>query len=317
MNFGVIFLTGLTIGGLSCLAVQGGLLASVLAGRKQVLAGTLAFLVAKFIAYTLLGFLLGTFGGAINISGQVQTFMQLLSGIYMIFIAFNLLELHPVFRYVVIQPPRFLTKIIRSESRSQDFFAPATLGALTVFIPCGTTLAMEALAISSTSGIQGALIMATFTLGTVPLFVGIGFLTKIMGETFKVLFLRVAAILVIYLGLTSIYGAFVASGVSFSLPQDNFEADSEVQINQNPTIRITQKGYEPDYIRVKQGEPVNLKLINDDGYTCATAFRIPSLGIARNLLTNEEATVRFTPKKREQIVFSCSMGMYRGIIEVI
>ena len=34
MNLWVIFLTGLTIGGLTCLAVQGGLLASVIAARE-------------------------------------------------------------------------------------------------------------------------------------------------------------------------------------------------------------------------------------------------------------------------------------------
>ena len=33
MNLWVIFITGLTVGGLTCLAVQGGLLASVIAAR--------------------------------------------------------------------------------------------------------------------------------------------------------------------------------------------------------------------------------------------------------------------------------------------
>lgn len=35
MNLFVIFLTGLTTGGLSCLAMQGGLLASVIANQKR------------------------------------------------------------------------------------------------------------------------------------------------------------------------------------------------------------------------------------------------------------------------------------------
>ena len=79
MNLWVIFLTGLTVGGLTCLAVQGGLLASVIAAREEEevekhinrrspFFPTLAFLAAKFVAYTALGFLLGTFGGAIGIS---------------------------------------------------------------------------------------------------------------------------------------------------------------------------------------------------------------------------------------------------------
>ena len=35
MDLGIIFLTGLTVGGLTCLAVQGGLLASVIAARED------------------------------------------------------------------------------------------------------------------------------------------------------------------------------------------------------------------------------------------------------------------------------------------
>jgi adenylate cyclase len=66
MNLWLIFLTGLTVGGLTCLAVQGGLLASVIAAKEEeevekgtnkrdTVFPTLAFLVAKLIAYTLLG----------------------------------------------------------------------------------------------------------------------------------------------------------------------------------------------------------------------------------------------------------------------
>jgi len=35
MNLWIIFLTGLTTGGLSCLAVQGGLLTSIIANQKE------------------------------------------------------------------------------------------------------------------------------------------------------------------------------------------------------------------------------------------------------------------------------------------
>jgi sulfite exporter TauE/SafE len=181
MELGIVFLTGLTIGGLTCLAVQGGLLASVIASREKEglsekgkinpVFPTLAFLICKLIAYVLLGFILGLFGSAISLTSQVQSVIQLVAGIYMIIIALNLLDIHPIFRYAVIQPPRFLTKRIRNKSRSSDIFAPAMLGFMTIFIPCGTTLAMEALAISTASPIKGALILGTFVLGTFPSFI--------------------------------------------------------------------------------------------------------------------------------------------------
>lgn len=338
MDLFTIFLTGLTVGGLTCLAVQGGLLASVIAAREQestsnikshAIYATIVFLISKLIAYVTLGFLLGLFGSAINIDGNLQTYMQLLAGVYMIAVALNLLNIHPIFRYVIIQPPRFLARLVHNQSKSKDIFAPALLGAMTIFIPCGTTLAMEVLAVSSANPILGALIMAVFTLGTIPLFFGIGFLTSILGETLKMRFLKLAAVAVIYLGITSVNGSLVALGSSVTLQSiaENFPVTismgsvstnmDTVPVTQQAEISVTANGYFPNYIKVQKGSPVTLKLTSKDAYSCASAFRIPSLGISKNLKANEIQTVTFVPVKTGKIAFSCSMGMYRGVIEVI
>jgi len=125
MDLWVIFLTGLTVGGLTCLAVQGGLLASVIAAKEEdevekginkrnTVVPTLAFLATKLIAYTAFGFLLGAFGVAIGISQSAQIIMQFVAGLYMVAVALNLLNIHPIFRYAVIQPPKFLTRRVRN-----------------------------------------------------------------------------------------------------------------------------------------------------------------------------------------------------------
>ncbi len=338
MNLWVIFITGLTVGGLTCLAVQGGLLASVIAAkeeeevekginRESTIFPTLAFLLAKLVTYALLGFILGAFGGAIGISQQAQIIMQFAAGVYMVAVAFNLLEVHPIFRYVVIQPPKFLTRKVRNQSKSKDLFAPGLLGAMTVFIPCGTTLAMEALAVSSSNAFIGAAIMSAFVLGTMPLFFGIGWVTSILGDNFRGKFLKIAAIAVLYLGLTSVNGALVAGGSPItmqSVTEDvliafggNTTQNNNVTTTQNVEILITARGYSPKDIKVKKGSPVTLKLTSKDAYSCASAFRIPQLGISRNLQANETQIITFTPDQIGRIPFSCAMGMYRGVIEVI
>ncbi|MCR4326501.1 MAG: sulfite exporter TauE/SafE family protein [Candidatus Roizmanbacteria bacterium] len=325
MNLWIIFLTGLTIGGLTCLAVQGGLLASVIAAKKDdtkrnsgVVFPTLAFLTTKLVAHTVLGFILGAFGGAIGISETAQITMQFVAGLYMVIIALNLLDVHPIFRYAVIQPPKFLTKRIKHQSKSKDLFAPALLGAMTIFIPCGTTLAMEALAISSANPLLGAAIMAVFVLGTTPLFFGIGWLTSILGDAFRSKFLKIAAIAVIYLGLTSMNGALVAAGSPIALkPKTSEKLYNEAPVSQTIEIRVTASGYSPNYVRVKKGSPVTVKLIGQNAYSCASAFRAPTLGINKNLQPNESYTFTFTPQETGKIPFACSMGMYGGVIEVI
>lgn len=338
-NLWVIFLTGLTVGGLTCLAVQGGLLASIIAAKeeeeiekgintKSTIFPTLAFLLAKLFAYTILGFILGGFGGVLNISPTVQIIMQLVAGLYMLAIAFNLLNLHPIFRYAVIQPPRFLFRLVRNKSKSKDIFAPALLGALTIFIPCGTTLAMEALAISSANAFWGAAIMATFVLGTTPLFFGVGWLTAILGDNFRGKFMKIAAFAVIYLGITSINGSLVALNSPITLQsiaenspiQIDFSGGSDnsnFQVVQNPTIEVTSAGYTPGYIKVKKDMPVTLTIKSINAYSCALAFRIPELGISKNLTPNDTQMITFTPRKAGKLQFNCSMGMYRGVIEVI
>lgn len=341
MNLWVVFLTGLTVGGLTCLAVQGGLLASVIAAReeeeveegvnkKNTVLPTLAFLATKLLAYTAFGFLLGTFGNAIGISPKMQIIMQFIAGLYMIAIALNLLNVHPIFRYFVIQPPRFLTRRVRNQSKSRDLFAPALLGAMTVLIPCGTTLAMEALAVAGANPFLGAAIMGTFVLGTSPLFFGVGWLTSVLGDNFRARFLKIAALAVIYLGITSINGALVASGSLVTMqtaagsvagffrsggPQKS--GDGTLSVSQTAEITVTASGYSPNYVRVKKGSPATIKLIGKDAYSCAAAFRIPALGIAKDLRPNETYTFTFTPDKAGKIAFSCSMGMYTGVIEVI
>lgn len=338
MNLWTIFITGLTVGGLTCLAVQGGLLASIIAAReeddlergsrrKHTIWATVAFLITKLIAYTLLGFILGAFGGALNISPKVQTAMQFIAGGYMIAIALDLLKIHPIFRYAVIQPPRFLMKMVHNQSKSKDLFAPAFLGAMTIFIPCGTTLAMEALAISSGNAFLGAAVMSVFVLGTMPLFFGVGLLTTILGDNFQGKFLRLAGLIVLYLGVTSANGALVAAGSPISLPSVTIDLSGSgryssqnqtgIPIIQNPEIIITSSGYSPNYIRVREGERVNLTLKSINAFSCALAFRIPSLGIIKNLQPNDTQLISFVPTQPGKIPFSCSMGMYRGIIEVI
>lgn len=280
MDLWLIFLTGLTVGGLTCLAVQGGLLASTIAAReekdfeegsqrKHNLFPVLAFLTTRLAAYIVLGFILGAFGSALAISDNARIVMQLLAGVYMIAVALNLLNVHPIFRYVIIQPPRFLMGLVKDTTRSKEIFAPALLGALTIFIPCGTTLAMEAFAISSGSPILGASIMAAFTLGTVPLFFGLGFLTTTLGDSFRTKFFKLAGVAVLYLGITTFNSSLVLAGspitlqtirdaipIYIDLSGGAYAQDSSIRIEngvQVADITVYPTSYTPNRIQVKSG----------------------------------------------------------------
>jgi len=250
----------------------------------------------------------------------------------MIVVALNLLNVHPVFRYAIIQPPRFLTKLVRNQSKSKDLFAPAILGAMTIFIPCGITLAMEALAISSGNPLLGAAIMGVFVLGTSPLFFGLGFLTTVLGDTFRTKFLKIAGVGVLYLGITSLNGALVLAGspVNLQTVADNIPVQIDLSGGssgqtggsefsngiQQINIQVLPNGYSPNYVQLKSGLPVKLNMIAGARLGCTSQFRIPSLGISRNLVPNATTTIEFTPEQKGKIIGTCAMGMFSIIMEV-
>lgn len=356
MNIWLIFLTGLTTGGLSCLAVQGGLLTSIIANQKENELShpnkdsdaksfdqldwlpVVFFLLSKLFAYTLLGFFLGWIGGKLQLSDGVKLAFQALAAIFMFCTAMNLLNVHPIFRYLVIQPPRFVRKWLKNTSHGGAFFTPVVLGFMTVFIPCGVTQSMEVLAVSSGSPLIGALILGVFVLGTSPVFAVIGIATAKLSESFQNSFLKIAAGALILMSLMSFNGILVVmnSPVTFSsivqpityfFSNERFVNDAgkgnsgqmikEKNGIQKVVIQVVQDGYQPNYFRVKAGVPVELTVKTNETYSCASSFLMKSFNVNLRLAPTDSQTVSFTPSKPGKYPFNCSMGMYRGVMEVL
>jgi sulfite exporter TauE/SafE len=217
------FVTGLTTGGLSCLAVQGGLLAGSLArqieqdlltapargskgGPRPNTALPIAlFLLAKLAAYTLLGALLGLAGAFLTLDPITRAVLMIAIGVFMVGNGLRMLNVHPIFRFFVIEPPRFITRYIRRTAKGKtDFSTPLFLGALTVLIPCGVTQAMMAAALGTGSAAAGAALMFAFTLGTSPVFFLVAYLATELGARLQSYFLRFVAVVVLILGLITI-----------------------------------------------------------------------------------------------------------------
>lgn len=347
MNYWLIFLTGLTTGGLTCAAMQGGLLASLIANQKkdQINKGfglddwgpVTAFLTTKLVAHVILGVLLGLLGSVVELSLNLRLAFQAFAAFFMFSTAMNLLEVHPIFRYVCLTPPKFIYKYIKSDKVGSVLFAPTVFGLLTVFIPCGVTQAMAVLAINSGSWIQGGLIMGSFVLGTIPMFSLIGIGTAKLSEVWRKDFLRIASVVLIFMALQSVNGILTVLNSPYSLqrigpkivrllpPYDktsnNNVLDPNVVIEndtQKVTLSIANNGYSPRYFRVKSGTPVELTLAtNGEVYSCATAFTFKAFDIYDVLKPVDTKVHKFTPTKVGLYTFSCSMGMYSGTMEVI
>jgi uncharacterized protein len=242
-NILIAFIAGLTTGGLSCLAVQGGLLASSIAAevegsvaRQQPAQGRrsktstetrpavrasrpiLLFLGAKLVAYTILGFVLGWVGSVLQLAPITRAILQVGIGIFMVGTALRMLNVHPIFRYFALQPPYAVTSFIRRKAKGDaSALTPLFLGALTVLIPCGVTQAMMAVAMGTGSAVAGATIMFAFILGTSPVFFAVAYLATRLGSRLEKSFTRIVAVVVLVLGLVAIDSGLTLAGWPYSV----------------------------------------------------------------------------------------------------
>jgi sulfite exporter TauE/SafE len=339
-NLLLVVVTGITAGGLSCLAVQGGLLATAVAQREELqvrdrlqreaalrhnAAPILWFLGAKLAAYTLLGALLGGLGSLIQPNATMQGAIQLAVALLMLATALHLLNVHPIFRFVVIQPPRFITRRIRSRAKSADAFAPAILGAATVFLPCGVTQVMELLAIQSGSPGLGAAIMFGFVLGTSPIFFLLGYFATTLGETLRARFFKVAAIPILILGLLSFNAAMTLLDTRFTWasvkeavaasggpPTPAVVAADGIQ---EVRIKAGGGGYSPSRVSIRAGQPARVVFFTDGSAGCTRALVF--MGQSGILPEAGEFPIDLPAQQPGTIHYTCGMGMYRGAIEVV
>ena len=345
----VAFVTGLTTGGLSCLAVQGGLLASSLAHQiEQDYVGQTAqhkkvkqketvrtnsalpislFLLAKLVTYTLLGALLGWLGSYLTFSPLTRAILMIAIGIFMVGNALRMFNVHPIFRYFSIEPPKFITRYIRRTAKGTETFTPLFLGVLTVFIPCGVTQAMMATALGTGSAAMGAALMFAFTLGTSPVFFIIAYLTTELGSKLEKFFMRFVAVVVLILGLVTLDGGLNLMGSPLSLQnltRNWFPSQTEsTAAAESPqaasgdaiVLNVNNSGYFPTTLKAPAGKDVTLNLVTNETYSCARDFVIPALNYYELLPDTGTVQVNIPAQKAgSTLFFTCSMGMYTGQI---
>lgn len=324
-NIWLAFITGLTTGGISCFAVQGGLLASSLTDNANKRKTIALFLTAKIIAHTALGILLGFLGSGLNISPKFQGWLQLVIGIYLLATAARFLNLHPIFRYLVIQPPKQILTLLKNRAQAKSFFTPVVLGLLTIFIPCGVTQAMMLLAMGTGSPIWGAIIMSAFILGTSPVFFLIGLAAA---ELFrKKAFVYLAAGFIAVLGISAINSGQLLRGSVHTLQNYRKVLVEKRNASRTPakikngvqqaTINVYNNGYVSDADTLKINVPVKLTLITRSTKSCARAFTIPKFNIFKILPADGQETLEFTPTEAGILTYTCSMGMYSGSFNIV
>ena len=330
-GLGVVVLVGLVAGFSSCMALIGGLVLGLSAkyAEKHREATTaqkfrphLYFNLGRVGGYILLGGILGSIGSVFKISTSLTSFLTLFAGVVMLFVGLQLIDIFPRLSSWKFVLPKAVARIFGPTKHHAEYSHrnSVLMGALTFFLPCGFTQAMQVYAVSSGSFIGGAVIMGFFALGTAPGLLSVGGLTSVLKGTIAKKFFKIAGVVVILFAFFNISNSLTLAGVNFGTSVfDSNNKNKNVELVDGVQVaRMQQKnnGYFPSSFIVTRGVPVRW-IINSDGpYSCASSIVMRKFGISKNLERGENI-IEFTPTESGTIPFSCGMGMFIGSFTVV
>jgi sulfite exporter TauE/SafE/copper chaperone CopZ len=299
MGYGLVFVIGLVASVSSCIAVTGGLLVAMAAKYNQATHAApgirrfkpLAYFnVGRIVSYTVLGGLIGALGASLALSAEATGILTLVASAVMIVLGLQMLKLLPA-RVLPRMPKMFAHKIhdlASPEAKGGAF----VLGALTFFLPCGFTQALQLYVLAKGSFTVGALTMLAFALGTLPALISLSAISSFAAGSFQRHFLKFAGAAVVVLGLVNIqYGLVLAGSGTTRISKVPAAQDSEVapvaatQMDgkQVVTMRVVDFTYTPAVFTVKQGIPVEWRIDASEAVGCGLVILAPGLRIRQRL----------------------------------
>lgn len=323
----VVFLIGLTAGLSTCMALVGGLVLGASAKYAEDHPNTtilqkfkphLLFNFGRIASYFIFGGIIGFAGSVFQISTSVLGILIISVGLVMLLLGGQLVEIFPFLQKISFTIPKGITNSLGISQQS-----PLIAGAMTFFVPCGFTQAVQLYAISSGNPLTGALALGTFAIGTAPGLLSVGGFTALIKGSFAKIFFKTAGVIVIFLAVVNIRSGYTLTGwnpggiISTIFFVNDVSAESE-NGRGSQVINMDQdrSGYSPNQFTLKRGIPVKWVINSLDSNNCASSVVVPALGIRRNLSRGVNI-IEFTPTRTGQISFTCSMGMFGGVFNII
>ena len=362
MGYGMLFVIGLMTS-VHCIAMCGGIglsqsLSSTVGqtGNKvslQTFLPSLAYNLGRVCSYTIIGLIFGAIGSLfglnsdIGLSNVLQGVLKIIAGLCMVIMAINMLGIFPALRKFMFHTPMALAKVIGQRKSSAR--APFVVGMLNGLMPCGPMQSMWLVALATGSPVAGALSMFVFSLGTVPLMLGLGSVISMLGQKFTNVVMRVGAVMVAVLGLSMLTQGIVLGGWQFGSTKvasagdvatvaanEYEEISSDIETGNGDEILTETKedalaeeagiqevksvlalGSYPD-ITVKKGVPVKWTINAPEGSLsgCNYQMIIQDYGIYHTFDFGDNV-IEFVPTESGTVRYSCWMGMIQGTINVV
>jgi sulfite exporter TauE/SafE/copper chaperone CopZ len=316
-SYSILFILGIATS-LHCLSMCGGIVISQSIAFKNPIKSTFLYNAGRVIAYTAVGGIVGGIGSVVSFSPMLKGYITIFAGVFMILMALSMLQPFSFLRrYVKI--PRIFDASKISKNKNTPFY----IGLATGLMPCGPLQTMQIYALGTGSVVKGALAMFVFSIGTVPLMMGLGTISGYISSGLNKKLLKVSSVLVMVLGIIIINRGLALQGKPtltrlINSKQTVSEAKLPEIINNFQVINTSanSKGYDPNFFIIEKGKPVNWVITGDSVNSCNNEIVIPELNISQEIKEGYNV-IEFTPEKEGELGFSCWMGMLDGMFIVV
>ncbi len=308
-GYGMLFVTGL-LTGVHCVSMCGaiGIAASSETNSVRSLRRPLLYNAGRVLSYALTGGLAALIGSAFRFSPALRGAVILAAAACMLLMSLSMLG---VLRFSLPRLFRF-----RTGGKAGAF----AIGLMNGFMPCGPLQAMQIYAVSTGNFLRGALSMAAFALGTVPLMLLSGAALSFTRGRARAVFGRIAPVLMLLLSLSMLNRGLLALRIDSGrlLPDRNRGYLAAVQGDGVQTVEF-ELGYDSyaDVV-VQKGVPVRFVVRADAGKITGCNNEIVSADFGFDLpIAAGENVAEFTPEREGEYVYTCWMNMITNRIRVI
>lgn len=326
ITFGSAFLVGIIASLSTCLAITWGIIiwfSRYLDNSKTTGAHIklqALFHVWRLVWFFLLGWILGYIGSIFQISLWATSIFNIIIALLLVYMGLHTLWFVPsITKFGIHMPKSFASKL---EVSRHPQYAPI-VWALTFFLPCGFTQAMQLIAINSGSFITGGLIMMIFALWTIPVLFSVWLGSSYFKDKkFDILNKAIGTILVFFWIFTL---SNASNFIAVSSPKEVKNTVTNTEVIQKDwdfeVVNVGHNGYEtePRTINLEAGKNYRLTITpSSDGKGCFFALLIPNLDETVHYIKKwEPITYEFKNIQPGKYNIICSaMGMKQGAIIV-
>lgn len=260
-----------------------------------------AYALGKTLCYAACGAVCGALGQVLAPTPQLRAWAGLIGGTALI-----LYGAWPLWR---TRPQSGHCTGCHGQAQPPPSRGPFRLGLLNgLMVVCGPLQAMYLAAAGTANPLTGALLLALFGLGTLPVLLGFAAASGLLGRRLRLDLARFGALAMCLFG-----GAMLVRGLALAGVDLAWAGSSSEQPSQRLVMTVDRDGYHPDHFTVTADQPITWELDVRVRTPCNAQLVFQG---REHALVEGKNRITFTADQGGTLPFCCGMGMLRGRIEV-